>query len=151
MGAEYVIKIRGASSFKMNTTPLVVIDGIEAGSDPIAELDAIDPGNIDKIVVFAGARATKYKGISTLINATKILVHEKRLDNFIIHYAGDGPDMDSFRNTVKSNQLEKYFIFLGQLKDTHKYLCNAHIVVVPSAWGDAFPSAVSEALAAGNH
>jgi len=101
------------------------------------------------ISVFTGARANKYKGILTLIHAADLLINFHHVKNFRIEYAGDGPDIEFFRTTVKELSLENHFIFLGHLGSTKDAICNSDIVVVPSNWGDACPSSVSEGLASG--
>ncbi|MES9830152.1 MAG: glycosyltransferase family 4 protein [Candidatus Thiodiazotropha sp.] len=103
----------------------------------------------DAITIFTGSRATKYKGIGILIKAASILKHDFNIDRFRIEYAGDGPDIVEFKEMVKKLNLQSNFIFLGQLKHTRDNVCKSDIVVVPSVWGDAYPSSVSEALAAG--
>ncbi len=124
---------------------VVILNGIDINKYK-CEPNVHDRG---KIVVFAGARATKYKGIATLIDAVRLLVQEYKLTNFLVRYAGDGPDIKNFKRKIEENRLEDHYIFVGELKDTSEYLCDSDIVVVPSVWGDACPSAVSEALAAG--
>jgi glycosyltransferase involved in cell wall biosynthesis len=99
--------------------------------------------------IFTGARANAYKGIIVLIYAANLLIREHKIRNFVIHYAGDGPDLDKFMFEVKRLNLQQKFIFLGELEETRDAVCKADIVVVPSAWGDACPSSVSEAMAAG--
>jgi glycosyltransferase involved in cell wall biosynthesis len=85
----------------------------------------------------------------TLIYAADLLIHRHKITNFVIEYAGDGPDLMLFKDVVKTKSLERHFIFLGVLDSTRDVVCKADIVVVPSSWGDACPSSVSEALAAG--
>ena len=106
-------------------------------------------GSTGPVRIFAGARAKKYKGILTLIHAADLLVNRHKVTNFIIEYAGDGPDLELFKNAVKKRSLGKHFIFLGVLDGTRDAVCKADIVVVPSSWGDACPSSISEAMAAG--
>jgi glycosyltransferase involved in cell wall biosynthesis len=134
---------------KKNCLPVTKVTTIYNGIN----IDKFKCGNTvstnEKITIFSGARATKHKGIMTLIDAANIILNEYKQDNFIINYAGDGPDIDKFHKKVENFGLDEHFIFLGELRQTHDQLCKADIVVVPSEWGDAFPSAVSEALAAG--
>jgi glycosyltransferase involved in cell wall biosynthesis len=103
----------------------------------------------EAITIFTGSRATKYKGIGILIKAASILKNEFCIDQFRIEYAGDGPDIGEFKEMVENLNLQANFIFLGKLKHTRDHVCKSDIVVVPSVWGDAYPSSVSEALAAG--
>jgi glycosyltransferase involved in cell wall biosynthesis len=102
-----------------------------------------------QILIFIGARATKNKGVDVLIKAADILLNKYGINEFIIEYAGEGPDIESLMRLVEEKNLQQHFRFLGQLKNTLDAICKADIVVVPSVWGDACPSSVSEALAAG--
>lgn len=102
----------------------------------------------NSIKIFSGGRATFHKGIDVLIEATALLKKRTKAV-FEVRYAGDGPDMASFRIKVEQLKLDNCFIFLGELESTLEEVSKADIIVVPSIWGDACPSSVSEALAAG--
>ena len=99
--------------------------------------------------VFVAARATRFKGVQVLIEATRLLVRRPGLPAFVVHYAGDGPDMESFRTQAREAGQDGTFVFLGALPGTLAELCAADVVVVPSVWGDAAPLAAIEGLAAG--
>lgn len=103
----------------------------------------------DTVRIFVGARATKHKGVHILFEAAHLLINKYRVTNFNIHYAGDGPDLDFLKSLVTKYSIEKYVYFLGELRGTQDYICTSDIIVVPSIWGDACPSSISEALAAG--
>jgi glycosyltransferase involved in cell wall biosynthesis len=99
--------------------------------------------------VYLGARATKFKGVQTLIEATRLLVNRDGIPPFVVRYAGDGPEMEEFKAQAKAGGIEGTFAFLGSVSDIRPELAAADIVVVPSIWGDASPFAAIEALAAG--
>ncbi|BBO88530.1 glycosyltransferase family 4 protein [Desulfosarcina ovata] len=101
------------------------------------------------IKIYCGGRATIYKGIAILIEATALLRDRFYLNNFEVFYAGDGPDLQYFKSLANNLRLRGLFTFLGEVQSTESHIKRADIVVVPSIWGDACPSAVSEALAAG--
>lgn len=103
----------------------------------------------ETVDIFVGARATLHKGIHVLLEAAYLLINDYKVENFRVYYAGDGPDMVFLRSLVQKYNLEGYVVFLGEVEGTQKYVCNSDIIVVPSIWGDACPSSVSEALAAG--
>ena len=103
----------------------------------------------NEIIIFCCARATKHKGISTLIKATEILSKKYNINNFLVQYAGSGPDLDFFKAMVKKLGVTDKFIFLGKLESTHEHACNSDIIAVPSEWGEGFGSTVAEAMAAG--
>ena len=99
--------------------------------------------------IFCGGRATVYKGIGVLIKAAALLRDKFGLTDFEVVYAGEGPDLPVFEELVQDLNLSERFKFLGEMPSTEAQVKNADIVVFPSIWGDACPSAVSEALAAG--
>ena len=101
------------------------------------------------VQIFCGGRATVHKGIGKLIEATALLRNQFGLSGFTVQYAGDGPDLSDFIELAESLDLGHQFKFLGELPNTEEQLHEADIVVVPSIWGDACPSSISEALAAG--
>jgi len=103
----------------------------------------------ETVDIFVCARATLHKGVHVLLEAAYLLINDYKVSDFRVYYAGDGPDMTFLRSLVQKYNLGKNVIFLGEVEETQKYVCNSDIIVVPSIWGDACPSSVSEALAAG--
>ncbi len=101
------------------------------------------------VKIFIGARSVKHKGVQVLFEAANLLVTKLKTTNFCIDYAGNGPDYNFLKTLVTQYGIEQYVNFLGELKDTRDQVCNSDIIVVPSIWGDACPSTISEALAAG--
>ena len=102
-----------------------------------------------EIVIFCCARATKHKGIITLIKAVETLSKKLEINNFVLQYAGSGPDLDCFKQMAHELNVTEKIIFLGRLDSTHEYACNSDIIVVPSEWGEGFGSTVAEGMAAG--
>jgi glycosyltransferase involved in cell wall biosynthesis len=98
---------------------------------------------------FACARAARYKGIPSLIEAAARLRGVHGIERFRVRFAGDGPDLEAFKKMVAGEQLDHHFEFLGRLEGTRDEVCRADVVVVPSNYGDACPSTVSEGLASG--
>lgn len=98
------------------------------------------------VKVFICGRATPHKGIDTLIRALGKL--DKRIA-IRVDYYGDGPCIERYRALVKSLDLVHVFSFKGAVPSTQPFLHDYDIACVPSAWGDACPSSVSEALASG--
>lgn len=99
--------------------------------------------------IYSGGRATKLKGFQYLFEAAEILIYKKGIENFVINYAGDGPDIGYLKDLVEKKKLSSHVKFLGEVPSTHELQNDADLIVVPSIWGDACPSAVSEALASG--
>lgn len=104
--------------------------------------------NDGHVHIFVGGRATLHKGIHVLIEAAADLQNITNTP-FLIRYAGDGPDIGYLKKLVAERGITEHFLFLGELSSTQDEVVNADIIVVPSIWGDACPSAVSEALASG--
>lgn len=117
------------------------------------DIDSFTPNSNSKslgepLKIFCGGRASVHKGIDVLIEATALLRSRKKYD-FEVRYAGDGPDLKNFLASAEKHKLGECFQFLGELNSTRDEVVNADIIVVPSIWGDACPSSVSEALASG--
>jgi glycosyltransferase involved in cell wall biosynthesis len=117
---------------------------------PVEHFDAPPPRQGGgPLRVFTGARATKHKGIHVLIAALARLESEHGIDDVVVEFAGDGPDRDEFEALARRLGVAERFRFLGEIEDTAPRMADADVVVVPSIWGDACPSAVSEGLASG--
>ena len=100
-------------------------------------------------VFFTGARATRYKGILTLIRAAAEVRDVHGVSDFLVRFAGDGPEMELLQQEAERLRLSTHFTFLGRVRDLRPHVCGADVVIVPSEYGDACPSTVSEALASG--
>jgi len=100
-------------------------------------------------VFFAGARATRYKGVLTLIRAAAEVRDVHGISDFLVRFAGDGPEMELLQQEAERLRLSTHFTFLGRVHDLRPHVCGADVVIVPSEYGDACPSTVSEALASG--
>ena len=115
-------------------------------------LDAFTPSHpapSDKLIIFTCGRATEHKGIHILMDALHFLRPLIPEDAIEVRYAGDGPNISQFQEKVNGLDISNIFTFLGELPNTRDEVKNAHILVVPSIWGDACPSSVSESLASG--
>lgn len=125
------------------------VDTILNGID-LARFSPSLPGDgAHPIKIFCGGRATRHKGVHVLIQAAALLRDQQQLNDFHVVFAGDGPDLDYFKRMADDLKLQAQFQFLGQVGSTEEFVRTADIVVVPSIWGDACPSSISEALAAG--
>ncbi|MCC5858711.1 MAG: glycosyltransferase [Ectothiorhodospiraceae bacterium] len=113
--------------------------------------DSVDDGLLKgrKLRIVCACRASRYKGVQVLIEAAHILREKLAQEDFLIDYAGDGPDIEFFESLVEKWRLHGVFTFHGETEGTASLVAQSHIVVVPSIWGDACPSAVAEGLAAG--
>ena len=97
--------------------------------------------------VICCARATREKGIETLLEAATI-VRARRAD-IEFRYVGDGPDLDDLKGRAAAQLPAGTFHFLGRRPDVDALLRQAHVSVVPSIWAENFPLAVLESLASG--
>jgi glycosyltransferase involved in cell wall biosynthesis len=107
------------------------------------------PLDVPIVTFFAAARAARYKGVPDLIEAAALLRSRHGIDGFRVRFAGDGPDLEAFRALIAARGLGDHVEMLGKLPQTRDGVRDADVVVVPSAYGDACPSTVSEALASG--
>ena len=103
----------------------------------------------DKKIIFAHARANKYKGIQVLIEAAHILIHEKKRTDLFFLYCGDGPDLEYFRSLVAEKQLNGYFLCPGKTNAIDRILKGVAIVIVPSIWQEGLGLSVMEGMATG--
>jgi glycosyltransferase involved in cell wall biosynthesis len=111
--------------------------------------DVSEPQANGTVRVVCAARATRVKGIHVLIEATRVLREQQDLPDFVVEFAGTGPDLDTLQEMVRDGGMEDTFRFLGYVDGVSGLLEGADIVVIPSIWGDAFPYSVLEAMAAG--
>lgn len=91
-------------------------------------------------------RLSEVKNPALLITAAQQLI-TNGLDNFVIEYVGDGENMrKELEAKIKSNNLEKYFIFHGFQTNIQKYINKAHCLVLPSIL-EGMPVVIIEAAA----
>lgn len=90
----------------------------------------------DAVVIVSCGRATKYKGVHHIIEAAR------RVNAHFVHL-GDGPDLESFRQTAPAN-----YHFLGKRSDVAGILASADIAVHASA-GEGLSLAILEFMRAG--
>lgn len=83
------------------------------------------------ILVASIARIEPEKGISYLIEATKILV-ENGLDNFKLLIIGEGSLEETLKLQVKNNNLDDVVIFTGYISDINNIISQIDIVVMAS-------------------
>ena len=102
-----------------------------------------------KRIVFSYSRANRYKGIEILIDAARILIHEKKRNDLFFLYCGDGPDLEHFRSLVSENKLTDYFLCPGYSEAADRILKGVDVVVVPSLWQEGFGLSVIEGMASG--
>lgn len=125
------------------------VDTILNGVDLARFSPSFSSNGAHPVNIFCGGRATMHKGVHVLIQAAALLRDRHTLSDFHVVFAGDGPDLDYFKRMADELKLEGHFQFLGHVDSTEAFVRTADIVVVPSIWGDACPSSISEALAAG--
>ena len=124
------------------------------------DIEKFEPGKDDfvfekyhipksKKIIFANARANKYKGIQILIEAANILVNENKREDLFFLYCGDGPDLDCFHKLIGEKNLGEYFLCPGKTSEIDRILKGVSIVVVPSLWQEGFGLSVIEGMAAG--
>jgi glycosyltransferase involved in cell wall biosynthesis len=85
------------------------------------------------------------KGIDLLFDALSNLNEQYLSKIGTIHLVGDGVQMESYKNRVKTVNIK--FIFHGFLsrKEVHKVYMDSHAIVLPSA-SEGFPKVIAEAM-----
>ena len=81
----------------------------------------------DKTIVATTGRATYYKGIDFFIECANELINNQGRKEFFFLYCGDGPDIVSFKQMVKSYNLLNNFIFAGRRSDIRNILPSCDI------------------------
>lgn len=101
-------------------------------------------------LVFLG-RFVERKGCSDLLQAVRILVHERKLTTFHLTIGGRGPLEHKLKAYVFKHRLEPYVTFAGFVPeaDKPKFLAAADIAVFPSHGGESFGIVLIEAMASG--
>lgn len=100
-------------------------------------------------IVQVGRLFSSQKGQDLLIKAISILVNEKGVTNFMMHFIGVGKSEDILRKMVKDLQISDYVFFEG-FKDQDfikNNLCSYDVFIQPSRY-EGFGLTVAEAMAA---
>ena len=84
-----------------------------------------------KIMVTTG-RATYYKGIDFALAVTQHLVKKKERKDIHYLFCGDGPDLDKFREIVKTMDIENHVTFTGYVDNVFAYLLSCDLAIHPS-------------------
>lgn len=103
----------------------------------------------DGVVVGHIARFHPMKGHLVMLEAASQVV--QRFDKARFVFAGSGMDGDNIeiRRAIDRLDLRSHVTLLGERTDVDSLLAAMDVVVLPSLWGDAFPNAIGEAMAAG--
>ena len=107
-----------------------------------AEL-GIDPSKSP--ILGVAARLTKQKGISYLLQATKMLCND--FPDVLLLIAGEGELWDRLHAEVKELVIERNVLFLGPRLDIHEILQIQDIFILPSLF-EGLPLVLLEAMAA---
>lgn len=95
-----------------------------------------------------------WKGQDVLIDAAKILVHEKGRRNIQFYFVGASVDSAddyeaSLRRKVSDLELDEYIAFMGYVENVYPVMKRMDIVLNPSDQPEAFGLVVIEAMALG--
>ena len=86
-------------------------------------------------------RLLKQKGVNNILKAfTKL---EKKYNNIHLYIAGDGPELETYKNNFKSKNID----FLGKLnyQELLKYYAKTDIFLYPPLWPEGLPTSILEA------
>ena len=95
----------------------------------------------DTINFLYAGRLIKQKGVENILISFKIL--EKKYNNIKLYIAGDGPELDNYKDIYKS----KNIVYLGKLdyEDLKKYYAITDIFLYPPLWPEGLPTSILEA------
>jgi glycosyltransferase involved in cell wall biosynthesis len=102
----------------------------------------------DTQVVLCVGRLSREKAQADLIQAAALLRRENRRRKIRFILAGEGPEVQVLKDMAKSNLVEDWFIFTGQLPELRDYYTLANLLVLPSHT-EGSPNVLLEAMAAG--
>ena len=104
----------------------------------------------EKYFLYMG-RVSEEKGLTTLVDATRILVQQQKLDTWKVIIAGKGPHEQKLRTYVAEKDLEGIVDFAGFCAKGSvawsQLMRAASVAVLPSVWYDNSPIAISESMA----
>ena len=100
----------------------------------------------DKQIYLTVARFDFPKGYDILVNAIKILKNDKKLDNKLFLFVGDGKLINEMKNLVDKFELNKNIIFMGKRSDVYELMKSSDCFILPSRW-EGFPITIIEAMA----
>lgn len=130
---------------RSNIKPVLVYNGIK-----IDGIKHKSNYNFDTFrIVQVGRLDHTIKGQHVLLDALKILAHNKGIKNINIDFIGEGKSLDYLQNLVSDYQLESYVNFLG-IKDRayiYSHLKDYDLFVQSSLY-EGFGLTVAEAMAA---
>ena len=130
---------------RSNSKPVLVYNGIK-----IDQIKQKENYNVDTFrIVQVGRLDHEIKGQHILLEALKILVHEKEIKNICVDFIGAGESLDYLKSLVFDYQLENHVNFLGIRDRTYIYdhLKDYNLLVHPSIF-EGFGLTIVEAMAA---
>jgi glycosyltransferase involved in cell wall biosynthesis len=94
------------------------------------------------------------KGVQCLLEAIRILVHERSTltTSIFLNIAGSGPMEKKLNELVDDLNIKKLVFFHGFIDDAEKlsdFFCSSHLFVVPTLRHEGFPRVIDEAMACG--
>ena len=89
------------------------------------------------------------KGHFYLLDAVKILKQSNKIFDIKFLIVGDGPLRSDLESYIKSNQLDDFFIFVGQVDDVVNYISIMDALILPSVENEDFPFVILEAMSHG--
>jgi glycosyltransferase involved in cell wall biosynthesis len=126
---------------------VVILNGVDLKKFHPPE--SLNNSTSSTIKIFVCGRATPHKGIDIVIKALSLIRRSGQDSNIEVVYAGDGPYLEEYKQLADRLGVADLINFIGQVPSTEQHLRKSDIACIPSPWGDAFPSSVSEAMASG--
>ncbi|MBO5105880.1 MAG: glycosyltransferase family 4 protein [Clostridia bacterium] len=114
--------------------------GVNLESNPFEEY----PSDDEKIVLLFVGRLMKDKGVEELIKSAKNL--KSKYEN--LHFKLVGPLEEEYSTELEKLKPEKYVELCGMQKDVHRFMKEAHAIVVPS-YHEGMSNVCLEAAACG--
>ncbi|MBN8048018.1 glycosyltransferase family 4 protein [Paraclostridium bifermentans] len=125
---------------------------IEVMPNFVSCIDDTSKFNSNEINILFLAVLIKRKGIFDLVEAVNLIIKEKFLEQFDLNIivAGSGVELENLKCKVQELGIEKYFEFLGWVKNEEKQeiLKKSQLFVLPS-YNEGLPVSILEAMSYG--
>mgnify|MGYP001279314739 CR=1 FL=1 len=137
-------KLKSLGLIRKNNTFLIKGSGVDLNEFSYLP----EKEGIPRVVIMS--RLLKQKGIVEFLEAAKILISKNIKAEFVVYGDLDRDNYDSLtqKEIIEWSNFEQ-IKFAGYVKEVNQILHDAHIVVLPSYYGEGLPKALIEAAASG--
>lgn len=124
---------------------------VPAATSPVlrARYRALLGADASTRVIVSTGRATRYKGVETIVRTAAELIHRRGVEKLRFVYCGDGPDLADFQKLADELRLGERFLFLGQRQDVRALLQGCDLAIHASQGEVGYALSILEYMDAG--